>query len=139
MPTERTCERCGIPLVKRSAKRFCSVACAHLAQRKEKVMVTCEWCGKEVPFHASKAKRRFCGQDCYSLGRCTSPKSQAAVLEALSRAPAIESQIARLPKPDRISARIAEFTAQLVADGMARDEAEKRARAAYLGREEVAA
>ncbi len=60
-----TCEICDRPLNK--GKKFCSLECKGLAERKSRLILTCKHCGKEFWLHPSVAKRRptdFCNVKC---------------------------------------------------------------------------
>lgn len=63
----RPCEQCGKPFTSPQAlKRFCSLACMGLAQRKPKELKTCEHCGRTFTLRDAGRWERFCSLSCSS-------------------------------------------------------------------------
>lgn len=69
------CKCCGSPLRrsgKRRQKSFCSDKCRYAwwndARSKQPYRLTCHHCGKQFISYGNR-KRKFCGRECYLLGR----------------------------------------------------------------------
>jgi len=64
--TIRKCQQCDLPLTSRKQRKFCSVQCATLSQRKRKTKV-CEECetSYSIPLSADKRHRsKYCSASC---------------------------------------------------------------------------
>ena len=74
------CKQCNkefqFPYADRYERKYCGQKCAKLALRGERIPsvrihVTCEICDKPIWYHRSQPHRRFCSQQCASIGERT--------------------------------------------------------------------